>query len=133
MEYSACCQPCHEALRVDSSPSALVRARYTAFCYRLPDFLMSTTDPEGSEWQPDGAAWKKSMLGFMDNLDFQKLRVVDEQLGSAPDEASVHFRATFVQKGSINIVDAVERSQFVRRDGHWLYASGVVEYEAPQD
>ena len=48
--YEACCQPCHEA-SLATEPLALIRARYTAYAYRLPDFLIDTTSPEHEEWQ----------------------------------------------------------------------------------
>ena len=61
--YSECCSPMHEGADA-ATPEELVRARYTAYAYRLPDFLMATTDPEGSEYEADAAGWKRSLLGF---------------------------------------------------------------------
>lgn len=61
--YGECCKAAHGGAAA-ATPSDLVRARYTAFSYRLPDFLMETTDPEGSEYEPDLKMWKKSLLAF---------------------------------------------------------------------
>lgn len=63
--YGECCSLVHERGGATSTEE-LVRARFTAFSYRLPDFLMATTDPEGAEWNEDAAAWKKSLLTFCD-------------------------------------------------------------------
>ena len=48
--YEECCKPCHEAVRAED-PLELIRARYAAYAYRLPDFLIDTTSPEHEEWQ----------------------------------------------------------------------------------
>ena len=44
------------------------------YCYRLPDFLMATTDPEGPAWDPDAAGWKKALLGYCDELAAESAR-----------------------------------------------------------
>jgi len=132
--YAECCQKYHEAMEVTGPPSELVNARYTAFCYRMPDFLMATTDPHGAEYQPDEGRWKKDLLQFMDTLEFQKLTVESEEVGTGVEDgsATVTFRATYVPKRSLSITDAVETSKFVRSEGRWLYSSGVVKYETPK-
>jgi len=130
--YADCCLPQHESgVCTDPEPAALVRARYTAYLYRLPDFLMATTDPKGDEYQHDAAAWKKSLLQFCDQIDFRRLEV--ERAEPDADPPAVSFRVSFVQKGTINLCDAVERSEFARRDGKWLYTRGDVRYEAPRE
>jgi hypothetical protein len=63
--YGDCaCSTLHKFMRKPESPIELVRARYTAYAYRLPDYLMRTTDPEGDEWDADVTSWKKGLLGF---------------------------------------------------------------------
>ena len=62
--YGDCCAPFHEGKFFPKTPAELTQARYTAFAYRLPDYLMETTDPEGEEWNKDAAGWKKGLLGF---------------------------------------------------------------------
>ena len=61
--YQDCCGPEHDGADA-KTPEALVRARYSAYAYRLPDFLMRTTDPQGAEYDADAAAWKRGLLGF---------------------------------------------------------------------
>lgn len=64
MSYGDCrCFMLHEGAAA-ATPEELVRARYTAYAYRLPDFLMRTTDPNGAEYEADHAGWKRSLLGF---------------------------------------------------------------------
>jgi len=74
---------------------------------------------------------KKSLLQFCDQIDFRRLEV--ERAEPDADPPAVSFRVSFVQKGTINLCDAVERSEFARRDGKWLYTRGDVRYEAPRE
>jgi len=130
--YGECCSLVHERGGATSTEE-LVRARFTAFSYRLPDFLMATTDPEGAEWNEDAAAWKKSLLTFCDDFAFQTLEIVDvDPVADDAENGRVAFRANFVQKGTINLVALCEHSTFRRQiDGTWLYVDGKVEYAAP--
>jgi len=139
--YAKCCAPLHDGEDA-ATPSDLVRARYAAYQYRLPDFLMRTTDPKGDEYEEDTAAWKRSLLGFTDGFEFQKLEVGEtvEGDGSVKQQsaqqvegahlAQVDFRVNFVQKGSLNLMVLCEKSTFRKVDGKWLYAQGEVSYEA---
>ena len=156
--YSSCCAPKHDCGTCESTEE-LVRARFTAFKYRLPDFLMLTTDPQGAEYNADATAWKKSLLAFCDvsalnspdahasntisinflllanllsqDFEFQTLQIGEvEQVPDDAIHARVAFRANFVQKGTINLLVLCEQSTFRRVDGKWLYADGQVNYEA---
>ncbi len=71
VSYGDCtCRALHDGAAA-ATPSDLVRARFTAFAYRLPAFLMRTTDPEGEEYQEDASGWTRSLLGFCDDFEFQ--------------------------------------------------------------
>jgi len=140
--YSECCSPMHEGADA-ATPEELVRARYTAYAYRLPDFLMATTDPEGSEYEADAAGWKRSLLGFCDDFEFQELSVGEVKAGkgqisdesggaTAAELAQADFRVNFAQKGTLNLMVLKESSTFRKVDGKWLYASGEVAYEAQE-
>lgn len=134
--YGECCAPLHEGRASATTPAALVRARYTSYVYRLPDYLIKTTDPSGEEFQEDTAKWKKGLLSFCDDFDFQGLKLDDADAASAAtgDTAVVGFRANFCQKGSINLMALREFSTFRRSadDGSWLYSAGDVSYEAQE-
>ena len=129
--YESCCADAHASGAVSSDPTSLLRARYTAFCYRDPDFLIGTTLEGGGEWREDAREWRKELLSFCDRFNFEGLRVehaaVDEEAG----EAQVRFAVSLVEKGSIKMMDTIEDARFVRQDGRWLYASGDVSYAAP--
>ena len=84
--YETCCGPEHESGLV-TNPIALIRARYAAYAYRLPDFLIETTSPDHGEWQSDRAAWKKELLAFCDNFVCEGLEV--GELKEQPVEGDV--------------------------------------------
>lgn len=125
--YENCCGIVHSSGSA-STPAALVRARYSAYAARLPDFLIATTDPNGPEWQEDIVAWKKGLIKYCDMFEFQGLSMGEEDLEE--ETATVAFKAAFVQKGSVNLLNLCETSNFVKSDGEWLYNSGAVDYEA---
>jgi len=129
--YAECCAVYHGVGSVTTDPETLVRARYSAYRYRLPDFLMQTTDPQSPEWDADHAAWKRGLLGFCDDFEFQTLHV-EETTMVGEEEAQVAFRADFCQKGTLNLMTLCETSSFVRHPttGAWLYANGQVTYDA---
>lgn len=128
--YGSCCKPMHDG-GLAATVEDLVRARYTSYVYRLPDFLMDTTDPAGPEWNDDARVWKKTLLQFCDDFEFQGLEVGETQ-AFGEKEATCEFRAKFVQKGTLNLLTLVEKSAFYKDDGKWLYANGEVRYEAQE-
>jgi len=131
MTYGECCASSHEAGAVTSDALTLLRARYSAFQYRLPDFLMATTQPGSEEWQDDATAWKKGLLAFCDRFVFEGLNVDHISPSPDPDAAQITFTVSLVEKGSIKMLASRETSRFVRTDGMWLYVSGDVEYCNP--
>lgn len=130
-QYKDCCAAHHEAGSAPT-PQALLRARYTAFKYRLPDFLMATTNPEGSEYQRDLVVWRKQLLKFCDSLCFEGLQINSEGAVGA-ENARITFTVSMVEKGSIKMFEATEDSLFVQSDGKWLYDSGDVTYGQSDD
>jgi len=129
--YGECCSSIHEGTAHAQDPSELVRARYSAYATRDPDFLMSTTDPDGPEWATDSGEWKRSLLGFCDDFEFQQLDVGDAAVEA--ESGTVSFRAHIAQKGTVNLLVLCEKSRF-RKDasGRWLYTDGDVTYEAQE-
>lgn len=140
-KYGDCCQPLHEGTAKAESASALVRARYTAYAYRVPEYLVSSTDPDGPEWETDRGRWTKSLLSFCDDFSFQKLVVHGEE-ETGEHEVTVEFVADFVQKGTLNLMALREHSVCRWRplaerraddtgggEGEWLYVAGTDTYE----
>ena len=87
-----------------------MRSRYTAFAIGDYAYLRDS-------WHPD---FCPDDLGEGGAPRWIGLEIVDsEQRG---DRASVEFEARFLAAGKVNPVR--ERSEFLHRDGRWLYTTG---------
>jgi hypothetical protein len=64
--YSNCCKKFHDSGDAPDDPVNLIRARYSAFAYRLPGYIMRTTAQGSSEWKINQNQWEKEILGFCD-------------------------------------------------------------------
>ena len=64
--YSNCCKKFHDSGEAPDDPVNLIRARYSAFAYRLPGYIMRTTAQGSSEWKINQNQWEKEILGFCD-------------------------------------------------------------------
>lgn len=129
--YSECCGRLHDGKEQAKTPEALVRARYSAYTCRVPDYLMATTDPEGEEWNADTAGWRKTLLKFCDDFEFQGLEVLADGIEMGTGSAKVPFKAKFCQKGTVALTILNELSTFRQTgNGEWLYTKGEVSYEA---
>lgn len=104
-----------------------MRSRFAAFACGLAHYVMATTDPEGSAFEPDAAAWERSILAFSMETGFDGLEILatPEDPGVGPEEASVTFKAALTR--GTGDVSFTEQSRFLRRDGRWFYHSGVIE------
>lgn len=96
----------------------LMRSRYTAFFFRLVDYLVATTHPDKRE--------KK----LAHNLDqtiwdprWRKLEIVQKSKGGKDDKTGkVEFIATFSLDGETHQLH--EKSRFRRFKGKWMYVDG---------
>lgn len=99
-----------------------MRSRYAAYAVGDVDYILATTDPEGPQFEPDRAAWARSVADFSRATRFEQLeiraasQVIDER-------GEVEFLARLSRGGED--VSFIERSVFVRRDGRWLYVGPV--------
>ena len=61
--YSSCCSKVHKDVQFFRKASAeqIVRARYSAYSRKLPEFLMMSTHPNNAAFNPDLREWKKSI------------------------------------------------------------------------
>ena len=110
--YAQCCKPIHSRERIAATPEELVRARYSAFANRLPDFLIATTDPQGWEWTNwtrdyGEEEWRRQLVVFLDGHECHGLRVGQpEYMGE--DEARLLFQADLCATGTTNLVTRAE-------------------------
>lgn len=133
--YAACCEPYHSGASVVSTAERLVRARYSAFTYRLPAYVVNTTHPLNRDYNADPVQAVQTLdrQGMFDSFEFVNLDIVRAEEASSA-EHFVSFTVTLrasrddgqIAQGQELRVS--ERSRFLpTSDGaSWLYASGEV-------
>ena len=112
--YADCCALLHAGVPA-ADAEKLMRARYSAYALRLPDYILAT-------WH---ASTRPESLGFDEGPQAKWLGL--EVLRHTPGEAgkaSVEFVARCRAGGKTHRLH--ELSRFVCEDGRWLYVDGDV-------
>lgn len=144
--YSSCCSKVHKDVQFFRKATAeqIVRARYSAYARKLPEFLMMSTHPNNKAFNPDLRAWKENIkLNMYDNFDMPKCVIVEEKYNepscssesddedseSESETATVQFIAEMMLRETGEKTSFMEISQFERANnsGAWLYLSGDIE------
>jgi len=135
--YADCCRPYHVGDQQTETPEAALRARWTAFAYRLPIYIINSTDKSNSEYMSDKIKWAKklSKTSMFDTFDFSasKLGVGEVETGDTPDEVFMQNVFSLQPKSPMGAapIKMYERTRFVQRKAGWMFASGAVSSEAP--
>ena len=135
--YADCCRPYHTGSALPSSPSVVLRTRYSAFSYRIVPYIIETTHRECRDWGEDKVAWAKDLdkTGMFDSYDFVELQAGPEEVSAdKPDEGYVDFKVRMKARDGQNSLEGKEtvvseRSRFIL-DGNpsmWRYAGGNVK------
>ncbi|KAL1527777.1 hypothetical protein AB1Y20_009162 [Prymnesium parvum] len=137
--YEACCQPYHLGVKVAETPERCLRSRYSAFCYRLPKYIISTTAKSNSDWQADKVKWARRLHKeqMFDSFEFVSLEIVDQAEGASEREALINMRVTLQPidertklKSQVEPMVFAELSKFKQTaKGAWLYSTGSVTSE----
>ncbi|TKD63890.1 zinc chelation protein SecC [Cobetia marina] len=114
--YVDCCQPIHADITLAERPEQLMRARYSAFCLSLSDFLIDSWDaahcPSRADLEGAGPQWLA-------------LEILDS--GQDADTGMVRFHATFFEQGKFQRLQ--ELSRFHHDGHHWRYVDGDAEWQ----
>ncbi len=102
-----------------------MRSRYAAYARGEVDYIVKTTDPDGPAWHEPEAEWRADIRKFGEDVQFLGVDILDSDLDDDAGTGEVRFRAKLRADG--RDVSFVERSEFVRRDGRWLYTAGDLE------
>mmetsp|Transcript_39353 Transcript_39353/g.93093 ORF Transcript_39353/g.93093 Transcript_39353/m.93093 type:complete len:285 (-) Transcript_39353:193-1047(-) len=149
--YGACCKPFHDREDWPSSPLALARSRYSAYAYRLPNWIIDSTHKSNPDWKSHRSKWERELLGFCDGFTFEALEILEEADGedesekflefiarlraaNAPSDAPTGVKATLRRvkmhgASDYASADFRERSRFLKEDGKWFYVSGDVDFD----
>ena len=117
--YAECCGPLHRGARAAATPEELMRSRYAAFARGDVDYLVTTLTADHADRTEGARADYRAMRESMRFLDLCILHTSMED-----ETGEVLFYARIFERG----VDRsfVELSGFVREDGAWRYASGLL-------
>lgn len=98
-----------------------MRSRYSAFALCNEHYIIKTTHKENQDFQENTVDWRKDILNFSQNTNFEKLTILEYEDISV-SEATVTFYAKLSQ--SNKDISFTEKSLFFKVDGRWLYHSG---------
>lgn len=130
VSYADCCMPLHNGDIQPTSPTAVLRSRYSAFAFRIIPYIMDTTHPTCSDYREKRLQWAESLNadGMFDSYKFDGLTILSkEEFGVDENEAFLEFQVHLREKkvdGRSSMVK--ERSRFLRdtQTGVWSYSSG---------
>ncbi|MEO1288543.1 MAG: YchJ family metal-binding protein [Chloroflexota bacterium] len=120
-KYKKCCRRYHNGMKIPT-PTDLVRARWSAYALKLPDFIMQTTHPDNPDYDANFAKWRVRVEAYCLRNIFHKLEIV-----SAEDD-KVTYRAEILAFMS-QPTAITEDSVFAQKDGDWLYLDGELDTE----
>ena len=117
--FAECCGPILKGARNAATPEELMRSRYAAFVLGEVDYLAKTLCADHPDNKEDAAATYRQAREGLRYLDLCIMHTFAEG-----DVGEVLFYARIFERG----VDRsfVELSGFVREDGEWRYASGMM-------
>jgi len=110
-DYANCCGRYHKGAPAPDA-EALMRSRYSAYVLRLEPYLLATWHPDTRPDTLDLADETTKWLGLQ----------VKKHTVESSDRATVEFIARYKTAGRAHRLH--ETSQFVRKDGRWLYVDG---------
>ena len=138
--YRECCRPYHQGDKAAESPEWVLRSRYTAFAYRLPEYIIRTTDKTNSDYNTDKIKWARKLNKeqMFDSFKFVGLEVGDHEDGESDKEEYLSFAVSLMPIDAAGLAKQpepmvfTERSRFLKhaKSGTWLYAAGDVRSDA---
>jgi len=135
--YQDCCSPFHKKEKILGAPIDVLRTRFTAFVWRMPQHIIETTHPTCRDYIKDKEVWAKDLNrdGMFDSYEFVSLEA-EPQIFDAEDENigyidfKVNLRANASNGPHLEGHEIVvrERSKFIRsgKPLSWSYAAGEV-------
>ncbi|WP_185218740.1 YchJ family protein [Sphingobacterium mizutaii] len=112
--YEDCCKIVHLDLKNAESAEQLMRARYSAFCLSLVDFLYNSFHPNSRRFQKKSEIEQWSKENKWEGLEIIKAT-----------ENTVEFRAAYVDPFGEKRQHH-EKSRFQKLQGTWYYLDGRI-------
>ncbi|MDQ8191708.1 YchJ family protein [Roseibacillus persicicus] len=113
--YAECCMPFHYGRAKPETAEQLMRSRYTAYFFRLVDYLVATKHPD-KRMKNLAHELEKTIW----NPSWRKLTIVGSSKGGKEDKTG---KVEFIAKYSLDGQDYElhEKSRFRRYKGKWMY------------
>lgn len=125
--YEKCCKPFHEG-NLPETALQLMRSRFTAYVFDIPDYIIKTTHPANPQYSENTFSWKRNISQFSRSSVFNKLEILDFK--AQETFATVIFTAYITQND--HDCTFTEKSLFEKFQGRWLYRGGqLAEGHAP--
>ena len=113
--YQDCCLRFHQNKALPDTAEALMRSRYCAFFFRLPDYLVETTHPDSRS-----PGLRRELEETIHHTDWKVLTIVSTSKGQKEDNrGKVEFVADYYWDGEVQ--QHLEHSRFRRFKGNWKY------------
>jgi SEC-C motif domain protein len=116
--YAQCCQPFHLGRTKPETALQLMRSRYSAYFFRLTDYLVATTHPDSRDRD-----LKARLEETIYEANWRFLTIVAFSKGGAADKVGkVEFIAEYFIGDKAH--ELHEHSRFKRYKGAWKYLDG---------
>lgn len=133
--YGDCCQPFHSKKKVPDDPITTVRSRFSAFVYKITDYIMDTTSTKHKEFVAEEKvskrkSWKKDLDEYARAYDFLSINFDDDgetAITEGQSVGKVSFRVKMKKAGKNLPPEYIEEtSTFVLEGGRWQYQDCVL-------
>jgi SEC-C motif domain protein len=116
--YAACCQPFHVGRAKPETALQLMRSRYSAYFFRLVDYLVTTTHPDSR-----ASDLKMRLEETIYEANWRFLTILGSSKGGLADKSGkVEFVADYFIGNEAHKLH--EHSRFKRFKGAWKYLDG---------
>jgi len=116
--YAECCMPYHYGRTKPETAEQLMRSRYSAYFFRLSDYLYETTHPDTRS-----SDLRKQLEETIHAVNWKFLRIIETSKGGKDDKVGkVEFVADYFLNGEPQ--ELHERSRYKRYKGAWRYLDG---------
>ncbi len=116
--FEKCCAPYIEGKKLPDTAERLMRSRFSAYALAKADYLIATTASEKR-----GELDRNDLESYCRTVRCVSLKVKSTEKGGPGDDTGVVvFHASLQVNGKRHL--HIERSQFIREDGRWMYLDG---------
>jgi SEC-C motif-containing protein len=118
IRYASCCMPFHHGKAKPATAEQLMRSRFSAYFFRLVDYLVETTHPDTKE-----PGLRQELAKTINQINWSFLTIVQTSKGEKGDKlGKVEFLANYFIGNEPH--ELHEHSRFKRFKGNWKYLDG---------